>query len=179
MRVEWRKNLMSVSITEETPFREREAQTEANNRLINEYFELVLTDDYTRFGDMITDECTFAFMPIGHTFKGRRDVMRFILATGSTRKHDDKSRIRITNWFTTGDYFCLEHVHELIINLIHRRTKIDGYCLVFHMRDGKFDTIREYLNPSSLGWSFFATVILRILPLAAKIKARRMNLSGG
>lgn len=50
---------------------------------------------------------------------------------------------------------------------------IDGYCLVFHMRDGRFDQIREYINPSGLAIGLLTTYVLRVLPLAAKIQARR------
>lgn len=152
--------------------RRQQVQTKTNDRLINEYFEIVKSDAYDRFGDIITDDCTFALMPIGHTFKGRKDVMGFVMSAGGARKHDRRSHVRITNWFTSGEYLCVEYEHELIVRLLRYRTKIDGYCLVFHMRDGKFDEIREYINPSGIAMGIMTTYILRILPLAAKIKAR-------
>ena len=148
-------------------------QTKTHVNLINEYFEIVKTDAYDRFGDIITDDCIFALMPTGHTFRGREDVMGFVMASGGARKHDNRSQVEITNWFTTGDYLCVEYVHHLIIKFLRHRTKIDGYCLVFHMRDGKFDEIREYINPSGIAMSILTTYILRILPFVARIKARR------
>jgi ketosteroid isomerase-like protein len=147
--------------------------TQSNERLIEEYFAIVESDAYDRFGEIITDDCTFALMPIGHTFKGREDVMGFVRSAGGARKHDRRSRVRITNWFTTDEHLCVEYEHELIINVLRYRTKIDGYCLVFHMRDGRFDQIREYINPSGMAMSFLTTYVLRMLPLAARIEARR------
>lgn len=148
-------------------------ESKINDRLIEEYFDIVATDAYERFADIITEDCVFQFMPIGHTFKGRSAVMSFVLTSGGARKHDKKSQVTITNWFKNDEYFCVEYEHALIINALHYRTKIDGYCLVFHIRDGKFDEVREYLNPSSTVMSFMTTYILRILPYAAGIKARR------
>jgi hypothetical protein len=49
---------------------------------------------------------------------------------------------------------------------------IDGYCLVFHIRDGKFDAIREYINPSNLVTSLLVVLLLRLLPVIA---ARRKH----
>lgn len=103
--------------------------------------------------------------------------MGFVMAAGGARKHDNKSHIEITNWFTTGDYLCVEYTHHLIVKAFRYRTKIDGYCLVFHIRDGKFDEIREYINPSGIAMGILTTYILRILPLAARLKARRRNRS--
>lgn len=143
-----------------------------NDRLIDEYFEIIESDDYDRFGDIITNDCTFVLMPIGHTFKGRDEVMAFARSAGGARTHDRRSRVRITNWFRARDQLCVEYEHELIVKLLGYRIKIDGYCLVFHMRDGKFDQIREYINPSGIAMGVLTTYILRILPLVAKIKAR-------
>lgn len=146
------------------------AQTE---KLINAYFAIVKSDDYAQFGDLITDDCKFSLMPIGHTFTGRKDVMEFVLASGGVRKHDKQSPIKIKNWFTDDEYFCVEYDHYAIVKAFHSRIHIDGYCMVFHMRDGKFDEIREYINPSGKTMSFMTTYVLRILPFAAKMKARR------
>ena len=48
---------------------------------------------------------------------------------------------------------------------------IDGYCIVFHMVDGKFDAIREYINPSSIVISVLTTFVLRILPFASRMRS--------
>ena len=147
--------------------------TEANEKLIHTYLEVVATDNYENFGTLLTDDCTFSLMPIGHTFKGCNDVMAFVEIAGGSRTHDEQSKVVISNWFTDGHYLCIEYDHTAIVQALHYRFKIDGYCWVFHMRDGKFDAIREYINPSRLSMSFFMVFVLRLLPLVARLKARR------
>src|SRR3954471_19615712 len=123
--------------------------------LLEQYFEIVKADDYERFGDIITDECSFSLMPIGHTFKGRKDVTAFVMAAGKARRHDNRSHVEITNWFATSDYICVEYTHHAIVRPFGYRIKIDGYCLVLHVQGGKFDEIREYINPSGIVASIF------------------------
>ena len=38
----------------------------AVTRLIERYLAIVTDDDYERFGELLTDDCTFTLMPIGH-----------------------------------------------------------------------------------------------------------------
>lgn len=146
--------------------------TTAGDALIDNYFKIVKSDAYDRFGDLITDDCTFALMPIGHTFRGRDEVMAFVLSAGGARQHDQRSQVRITNWFRTDANLCVEYEHYAIIRVLRYRIKIDGYCMVFHIREGRFDEIREYINPSSIVIGILTTCLLRILPLAASVRTR-------
>ena len=147
--------------------------SQANEALIQAYLEMVATDDYQDFGTLLTDDCTFSLMPIGYTFRGRQEVMAFVETAGNRRRHDDQSKVVISHWFTDGDSLCVEYEHGLIINALHVRSKIDGYCLVFHCREGKFDAVREYINPSRLPWVFFTVIVLRLFPLIARMKVRQ------
>jgi ketosteroid isomerase-like protein len=146
--------------------------SQANEALIQAYLEIVASDDYKDFGTLLTDNCTFSLMPIGYTFQGRQEVMAFVETAGNRRRHDEQSKVVIRNWFTDGDSLCVEYEHALIINALHLRSKIDGYCLVFHFREGKFDAVREYINPSRLPWVFFTVIVLRLFPLIVRRKAR-------
>lgn len=145
----------------------------ANAALIQAYLDIVASDDYKHFGALLTNDCTFSLMPIGYTFRGLREVMAFVETAGNRRRHNNQSKVVITNQFTDGEQLCVEYEHSLIINGLNVRSKIDGYCLVFHFRDGKFDAIREYINPSRLLWVFFTVIILRFFPLIARAKVRR------
>lgn len=147
--------------------------TSTNERLIHAYLEIVATDDYKDFGTLLTDDCTFSLMPSGHTFKGRQAIMAFTEIAGGSRTHDKQSKVAIKNWFTDSHYLCVEYDHTAIVQALHYRVKIDGYCWVFHMRNGKFDEIREYINPSRLSMSFVTVFVLRLLPLVARLKAWR------
>jgi len=147
----------------------------ANAALIQAYLDIVATDDYKHFGALLTDDCTFSLMPIGYTFRGLQEVMAFVETAGNQRRHDNQSKVVITNQFTDGEQLCVEYEHSLIIKGLHVQSKIDGYCLVLHFRDGKFDAIREYINPSRLPWVFYTVVILRIFPLIARAKVQRQE----
>jgi hypothetical protein len=52
---------------------------------------------------------------------------------------------------------------------------IDGYCLVFHMRDGKFDVIRENINPSNVVTGLLLALLPRLLPLAVQRRHRKVR----
>ncbi len=146
--------------------------TEDHSKLIQTYLEIVATDNYEHFGTLLTEDCTFSLMPIGHTFKGREEIMAFVGTAGGSRTHDEQSKVVIKNWFTDGKYLCVEYDHTAIVKRLHYRAKIDGYCWVFHIRDSKFDAIREYINPSRLSMGFLTVFVLRLLPWVSRWKAR-------
>lgn len=148
--------------------------TKMNEELVKSYLQLVAADDYRDFGALITDDCQFTLMPIGHTFRGRQDVMAFVQTAGGSRAHDQSSKVTITNWFGDDDYVCVEYVHRFLIfpKPLQFMGMIDGYWLVFHIRDGKFDVIREYINPSNVVTGLLVMLLLRLLPLIA---ARRKH----
>ncbi len=146
--------------------------TETNEKLIHTYLEIVRTDNYSDFGALLADDCTFSLMPIGYTFKGRQDIMDFVETAGNRRQHDQESMVVISNWFTDGRFLCVEYDHTAIVKALHLRIKIDGYCWVFHIQDGKFDAIREYINPSHLPMGFIMAIVLRFVPLLARRNAR-------
>jgi ketosteroid isomerase-like protein len=50
--------------------------------LIERYLAIVASDDYERFGELLTDDCTFTLMPIGRTWSGRDEVMSAVMAAG-------------------------------------------------------------------------------------------------
>lgn len=143
-----------------------------NARLIEAYFRMVRTDAYEAFAELITPDCAFSLMPIGRTFRGADEVMAFVLATGGSRRHDDASRVEVTNWFATADQLCVEYQHRAILKGLGIRLRIDGYCLVMHMRDGRFDRVREYINPSRPGVAFITAFLLRLLPLLTRRRLR-------
>jgi hypothetical protein len=71
--------------------------------LIERYLAIVENDDYEGFGELLTDDCTFTLMPISRTWSGRDDVMSAVMAAGSSRTHDSRSKVNITNWLPTAN----------------------------------------------------------------------------
>ncbi len=139
--------------------------------LIEQYLTIVADDDYQRFGELLTDDCSFTLMPIGHTWTGRENVMSAVMAAGSRRRHDSQSNLKVTNWFSNNEYFVVEYEHGALVAGL--RVRIDGYCWIFHIRDGRFDSMREYINPSGAGMSMLLSLVLRVYLLLARLRARR------
>ena len=109
------------------------------NHLIERYLAIVANDDYERFGELLTDDCSFTLMPIGRPWRGRNNVMSAVMAAGSRRTHDSRLKVNITNWFTNNEYLVVEYEHAALVRGV--RVKIDGYCWVLDNDDypGKLD----------------------------------------
>jgi uncharacterized protein (TIGR02246 family) len=159
-------------VTRPTGLREAEVnETDgAVTNLIERYLAIVANDDYERFGELVTDDCCFTLMPIGHTWSGRDNVISAVVAAGRSRTHDSRSNVNITNWFTNDEYLVVEYEHAALVGGV--RVKIDGYCWVFHIRDGRFDSMREYIDPSNLATSILLSLVLRAYPFLARWRAR-------
>ncbi|HXY64243.1 MAG TPA: nuclear transport factor 2 family protein [Mycobacterium sp.] len=145
----------------------------ANEQLIEAYFRMVKEDDYAGVGSIVTDDATWTIMPIGYTWTGRRAIESMAVAAGRSRRHDQRSHIEIKNWFTDGEHVCVEYKHKLIVRGLGLRLTADGYCLVFHVRDGRFDAIREYINPPHIAAGLILYALLPVLPYLSRRRLAR------
>jgi hypothetical protein len=145
--------------------------SKANETLIQEYLEIAtVTDDMDRFSKLITDDCVWVMMPTGHTFKGFEQVALLAKTAGGSRTHDRENKVKILNWFTGGEHFCVEYLHGSIIKGLRIKGTIN-ICLVCHMRDGKFDSIHEYIHAHGTLFKLLIPLGLRALPLMVKMKS--------
>ncbi|MFD0366067.1 nuclear transport factor 2 family protein [Nocardia sp. GCM10030253] len=142
--------------------------------LIERYLEVVANHDYERFGELLTDDCEFTLVPIGHTWRGRADVVGALTVSGNTNSHNGRSMVQITNWFTNDEYVVVEYERGAIVGGV--RLNIDGYCWIAHIRDGRFDSIREYINPSNPGIAILLSFVLRGYP---RLTRRKMKNQAG
>ena len=142
----------------------------AVTNLIERYLDIVASDDYEGFDELLTDDCAFTLMPIGHTWSGRDNVISAVTAAGRSRTHDSRSRVNVTNWFANDEYLVVEYEHSALG--VGIRVKIDGYCWIFHIRDGRFHSMREYINPSGAATSVLLNVVLRAYPFLARWSKR-------
>jgi ketosteroid isomerase-like protein len=140
-----------------------------NEQLIKAYFRMVEEDDYAAVGSILTDDATWTIVPIGYTWSGRHAIESMALAAGRRRRHDERSHVEIKNWFTNGEHLCVEYKHKLIVGGLRLRLTVDGYCLVLHMRDGRFDAIREYINPPMAA----GLIMYVLLPVLPRLSRRR------
>ena len=146
-----------------------------NEQLIQAYFHMVEEDDYAGVGSILTEDATWTIVPIGYTWTGRRAVESMAMAAGRSRRHDERSHVEITNWFTDGEQLCVEYRHKVIIGGLGLRVAIDGYCLIFHIRDGRFDAIREYISPSNKAVGLLLYVLLPLLPYLSSKRLTRSH----
>jgi ketosteroid isomerase-like protein len=146
----------------------------ANEALIQDYLTIAtVTDDMGRFAQLLTDDCVWVMEPTGHAFTGAAQVAALARTAGGTRVHDDTYRVRVSNWFTDGENFCVEYQHAAIIKQLPIKGEIT-ICLVCHMRNGKFDRIHEYVHARGAAFKVIMSVGLRILPLLVNRNLSRL-----
>ncbi len=142
----------------------------ANEQLIQEYLDIVAHDseNLDRTMGLMTDDCVWVIEPTGDTYRGREEIEAFVSTAMSGRTHQGQYRIQITNWFTNGEYLCIEYTHGAILTGVYTagikaklKPGISGYCITFHMRDGKFDWAHEYIQGTTL-------LTYLLMPLALK-----------
>ncbi len=93
-----------------------------------------------------SDDIIWEIIPPGYTFKGFQQVQNFTNVSASNRVHDENNKIKIHNMFTDGESLCVEYHHGAYVPSLHiTRENMANYCLIFHMKDGKFDHVREYI----------------------------------
>jgi hypothetical protein len=152
--------------------------SKANEALIQEYLEIAtVTDDMNRFAQLIADDCVWVMMPTGHAFRGFEQVSALAKIAGGTRTHDEQYKVKILNWFTDGERFCVEYHHGAIIKRLHIKGTIN-ICLVCHMREGKFDHIHEYVHAHGTLFKLVMNLGLRVLPLMVKRESSKRTFQG-
>jgi ketosteroid isomerase-like protein len=139
--------------------------SQANEALIQEYLDIVANDseNLDRTMSLMADDCVFVMEPTGDTYRGSEELRAFIAAAVSSRTHSGQYQIQVTNWFTDGEYLCIEYTHGAIANVTGIRVKVKKgvakYCITFHMREGKFDQIHEYIQ----GTTFWAYLLMPLM----------------
>jgi hypothetical protein len=59
------------------------------------------------------------------------------------------------------------------VEVTSARLTIDGCCLIFHMRDGRFDAIGEHINPTNIAARLLVYVLLPLLPYLSRKRLAR------
>ncbi len=137
--------------------------SQANERLIQEYLDITAHDseNLERVMKLMTDDCVWVMEPTGDTYRGSEELRAFVGAAMSSRTHTGQYSIQINHWFTNGEYLCIEYTHGAILTGVRVKVRkgVARYCTTFHMRDGKFDQVHEYIN----GTTFLAYLLMPLL----------------
>jgi hypothetical protein len=142
----------------------------ANEALIQAYLDIAThTDDMEQFSQLIAQDCVWVMMPTGHAFTGYAQVSALAKLAGGTRVHNDAYKVKILNWWTDGEQFCVEYHHGAVIKRLPIKGTIN-ICLVCHMREGQFDRVHEYVHAHGPLFKLVMSLGLRVLPLLVKRK---------
>jgi ketosteroid isomerase-like protein len=143
----------------------------SNEKLIRDYLDIAVnaTEDLERFSALLADDCVWRIVPPGFSFNGKAQVAAFTGMAMGSRTHDPEYKIQVRNWFADGDNFCVEYFHGAIVTRFHLKVT-EIVCLVCHMRDGKFDSVHEYVDTSQ---SLLIGLGLKLLPLIVRVRSFR------
>ncbi len=148
-----------------------------NESLIQEYLDLAAHDseNLERTMNILTDDCVWVMEPTGDVFQGKDELRAFVRTAMGGRTHQGEYQVEISSWFTDGEYLCVEYTHGSILSGAYSaglkpaiKPGILRYCLTFHMRQGKFDQVHEYINVTSF-------IPGLALPLGLKFLKRLVN----
>ncbi len=148
-----------------------------NETLIQDYLDLAAHDseNLERTMGLLSDDCTWVMEPTGDIFRGKAELRSFVRTAMGGRTYQSGYQVEITGWFTDGENLCVEYTHGAVLSGAFLagfkpaiKPGITRYCLTFHMRDGKFDQVHEYINATSF-W------IAAGLPLALKYLRRLVD----
>lgn len=141
-----------------------------NEVLVLEMLDLMVNDseNLERTLKHLTDDCVWVMEPGGTEYHGMEQLRTYIEIAMSSRGHDTGThRIEVLNWFTAGENLCIEYTHGLVSTGKLLPRSIGGveagvlrYCITYHIRDGKFDRVHEYINSTSVLWNFFMPILL-------------------
>ena len=157
---------------------QQDAISPANDALIHTYLDIAThTDDMEQFSHLIAEDCVWVMMPTRHAFQGYAQVSTLAKLAGGTRVHNDEYKVKILNWWTGGEHFCVEYQHGAIIKRLPIRGTIN-ICLVCHMREGKFDYIHEYVHAHGVLFKLVMSLGLRVLPSLVQRKVSKQARGG-
>ena len=119
----------------------------------------------------VTDDRVWVMEPGGTEYHGIREIKAFVEIAMSARRHDGgEYRIEITNWFANDENLCVEYTHGFLSKGkftagIRGKLKsgVSRYCITYHIRDGKFDRVHEYINATSWSFNGLAPLLLAYL----------------
>ena len=129
-------------------------QVQNNELLLREMVDLMIHDseNLDRTMSYLTEDCVWVIEPGGTEYHGAEELRPFIGIAMSSRGHDNGShQVEIVSSFFTSDHLCIEYTHGMMLSgFLGKIIKVNAgtlrYCIVYHVRDGKIDHVREYIN---------------------------------
>lgn len=142
--------------------------SQANEGLIQEYLDIVEHDseNLERTMRLFADDCIIEMEPTGDIYNGKQAIEAFVKVAMSGKIHSGENSIKITNWFTDGEQLCIEYTHGGIATGVYTagikarfKQGVARYCITYHMCDGKFDRMHEFIQ----GTTFLANLAMPLM----------------
>ncbi len=146
--------------------------TKETSALVEEPLDSMVNDseNLERTMSLLTDDCTWVIEPGATEYRGSKEIRAFVGIAMPGRKHDERHKIEVLNHFADNENLCVEYTHSAVIT-----GKMTGgikgtlepgaakYCMTYHIKDGEFDRVHEYINSPSVWLSFLSPVALKYL----------------
>jgi hypothetical protein len=161
--------------------------TEANQALIREYLDIVEHDseNLERTMRLFADDILFELEPTGDVYRGKQAMQAFVNVAMSGRTHASQYSIKVTNWFTDGEQLCIEYTHGGILTGVYSagiqasfKQGVARYCITYHMRDGKFDRMHEFIQATTFLANLAMPIMLKRIKRLADKKLSQMSRAG-
>lgn len=143
---------------------------EANEALVKDMLDLMVNDseNLERTLSHMTEDCVWVMEPGGTEYHGMEQLRTYIGIAMGSRTHDTGShKVEVLNCFTANENLCIEYTHGLVSTgkILYGfkggvMTGVLRYCITYHIRDGKFDRVHEYINSTSALLNFFLPILL-------------------
>ncbi len=155
--------------------------------LVEELLELMVNDSESleRTMKLLSDDCVWV-IELGVTeYHGTKELRAFVGTAMSGRKHDETHKIEVLNSFYDAENVCIGYTHSAILSGRIKAGIKPGtarYCMAYHIRDGKFDRVHEYINSPSVWFSFLTPIGLKYLHwrlMKKLVKTARDNIGVG
>lgn len=144
----------------------------ANDALVAEMLDLIVNDseNLERTMDLLTEDAVWVLEPGGAEYHGAREIRTFVRIAMAGRTHDLSNRIEITNWFANDENLCVEYGHGAVTTgsytagvRVRLKASSTRFCTTYHIRDGRFDQVHEYINGTSWWLNLLLPVGLGLL----------------
>lgn len=133
----------------------------ADDALVAEMLDLIVNDseDLERRMNLLTDDAVWV-LPGGIEYHSAREIRTLVRIAMAGRTGDPSHRIEITNWFADDENLCVEYGRR---NFPAHSDASSRFCHIYHIRDGKFDRVHEYINGTSWWLNLLSQVWLGLL----------------
>ena len=120
-----------------------------NETFVRDYLDAIGRGDHARAYEAFAEDATWKTppsMPWAGFFRGRRAIFDeyFAVDKGLFKTGMEQYDLELTNFVTAGDCVVVEMTHRS--EGLNEKPYETEHCLVFEVREGKIQAVREYID---------------------------------